>query len=459
MDAVTTLTEALTRWQTFASALLVLIVFKLLTEIFRPIGKRVYNGDKVAEFTTDSAQDSSVKPFTNNKVVKCIYATQTDDSKKRALLLAKELEGHGLKVSVQRITDYDTEDFFTESCPVVLLLSTYTGGSSTDDADWLGQWLDDAMNDFRVGKLGLSQLRFAVLSLGDRAYGEVQFCSFGKKVDAGFASLGASRVSQLFCIDKQSDCTDSLRLWVDSLAQNIKSNTVYPSPPASPSASKQSLLDVEDMGSLLSKVTHHSGKDASKEKKEMITPTLAQSLTKQGYKLVGSHSGVKICRWTKSMLRGRGGCYKHTFYGIESHRCMETTPSLACANKCVFCWRHHTNPVGTEWRWKMDEPEVVLKGALEGHRSMINVLKGVPGLVKDRFDEAMEPKHCALSLVGKSAALFIAFANRLIWALQNVNDEDYFPFSPSLQQDITLVCSWGSYELLEWRAESLSLSF
>ena len=28
------------------------------------------------------------------------------------------------------------------------------------------------------------------------------------------------------------------------------------------------------------------------------------------------------------MLRGRGGCYKHTFYGIESHRCMETTPSL-----------------------------------------------------------------------------------------------------------------------------------
>ena len=40
------------------------------------------------------------------------------------------------------------------------------------------------------------------------------------------------------------------------------------------------------------------------------------------------------------MLRGRGGCYKHTFYGIESHRCMETTPSLACANKCVFCWRY-----------------------------------------------------------------------------------------------------------------------
>ena len=36
---------------------------------------------------------------------------------------------------------------------------------------------------------------------------------------------------------------------------------------------------------------------------------------------------------------------------IISYQCMEATPSLACANKCVFCWRHHKNPVGTEWRY------------------------------------------------------------------------------------------------------------
>jgi hypothetical protein len=34
-------------------------------------------------------------------------------------------------------------------------------------------------------------------------------------------------------------------------------------------------------------------------------------------------AGVKLCRWTKAMLRGRGGCYKHTFYGIASYQCME----------------------------------------------------------------------------------------------------------------------------------------
>ena len=112
-------------------------------------------------------------------------------------------------------------------------------------------------------------------------------------------------------------------------------------------------MDVEDVGNVVSKVDK-SRDEPSNSEREMVTPTIRQSLTKQGrsqrsrivilslragYRIVGSHSGVKLCRWTKSMLRGRGGCYKHTFYGIESHRCMEATPSLACANKCVFCWR------------------------------------------------------------------------------------------------------------------------
>jgi tRNA wybutosine-synthesizing protein 1 len=153
------------------------------------------------------------------------------------------------------------------------------------------------------------------------------------------------------------------------------------------------MVDIEDMGVQM--------KPASKEIKEMVTPKLRQSLEKQRYKIVGSHSGVKVCRWTKSMLRGRGGCYKHTFYGIESHRCMETTPSLACANRCVFCWRSHTNPVGTEWKWKMDDAQTVVDGAMAGHYNMIKQLKNIPGIRLDRYEEAMNIRHCALSLVGK----------------------------------------------------------
>nr|XP_010342923.2 S-adenosyl-L-methionine-dependent tRNA 4-demethylwyosine synthase TYW1 isoform X2 [Saimiri boliviensis boliviensis] len=181
--------------------------------------------------------------------------------------------------------------------------------------------------------------------------------------------------------------------------------------------SVNSIVDVEDLGKIMDHLKKEKrekeeqeektslfgnmGRNEDGERRAMITPALREALTKQGYQLIGSHSGVKLCRWTKSMLRGRGGCYKHTFYGIESHRCMEATPSLACANKCVFCWRHHTNPVGTEWRWKMDQPEMILKEAIENHQNMIKQFKGVPGVKAERFEEGMTVKHCALSLVGE----------------------------------------------------------
>ncbi|KAM9318067.1 S-adenosyl-L-methionine-dependent tRNA 4-demethylwyosine synthase TYW1 isoform 2-T2 [Pholidichthys leucotaenia] len=181
------------------------------------------------------------------------------------------------------------------------------------------------------------------------------------------------------------------------------------------------VLDVEDLGNIMNGAKKAKSKEKGQasqmvklsklngvktvedegERREMITPALREALTKQGYKLIGSHSGVKLCRWTKSMLRGRGGCYKHTFYGIESHRCMETTPSLACANKCVFCWRHHTNPVGTEWRWKMDPAEKILQDAVEKHQNMIRQFRGVPGVKSERYEEGLIVKHCALSLVGE----------------------------------------------------------
>lgn len=161
------------------------------------------------------------------------------------------------------------------------------------------------------------------------------------------------------------------------------------------------VVDVEDLGYGL--VKRETSADVSPaERKPMVTPSLKASLQKQGYKIVGSHSGVKLCRWTKAMLRGRGGCYKHTFYGIVSYQCMEATPSLACANKCVFCWRHHDNPVGTSFRWQVDSPEELIKGFEQNHLQMMKQLKGVPGVKPERYAEATKRiRHCALSLVGE----------------------------------------------------------
>lgn len=157
-----------------------------------------------------------------------------------------------------------------------------------------------------------------------------------------------------------------------------------------------------------------AGEGQSPARKDMVPKNgvTYNALTKQGYTIVGSHSGVKICRWTKSALRGRGSCYKYSFYGIKSHLCMETTPSLSCSNKCVFCWRHGTNPVGTTWRWKVDPPEEIFRGVVEGHYRKIKMLKGVPGVRADRFSEAFKIRHCALSLVGEP--IFYPYINEFL---------------------------------------------
>ncbi|KAM6988520.1 S-adenosyl-L-methionine-dependent tRNA 4-demethylwyosine synthase TYW1 [Tautogolabrus adspersus] len=220
-----------------------------------------------------------------------------------------------------------------------------------------------------------------------------------------------------------------------------------------------SVVDMEDLGNILSSAKKAKSKaegqgdgpmvklsklngvkkvEDEEERREMITPALRDALTKQGYKLIGSHSGVKLCRWTKSMLRGRGGCYKHTFYGIESHRCMETTPSLACANKCVFCWRHHTNPVGTEWRWKMDPAETILQDAVDKHQSMIRQFRGVPGVKPERYEEGLKVKHCALSLVGEP--IMYPEINTFIRLLHSHNISSFLVTNAQFPQEIrTLV--------------------
>lgn len=127
-------------------------------------------------------------------------------------------------------------------------------------------------------------------------------------------------------------------------------------------------------------------------------------MEKQNWQVVGSHSATKLCRWTKSMLQGKGGCYKHTFYGIASHQCMEHTPNVSCANKCIFCWRNHINPVALDWKFDTDDPEEILEESLRKHYATIEKQCLSPNALEHRKAEARQVRHCALSLVGEPVA-------------------------------------------------------
>lgn len=136
------------------------------------------------------------------------------------------------------------------------------------------------------------------------------------------------------------------------------------------------------------------------QKSPMLTEKRREALSSM-YSLVGTHSAVKLCRWQKSMLRCRGGCYKWTMYGVASHRCMEATPNLSCANKCVFCWRLNSNPSAKSFRWSVDPPEEIVEKMIQSHCDLVKNVSGMPGVHPERLEEAMQPRHCALSLVGE----------------------------------------------------------
>lgn len=46
-----------------------------------------------------------------------------------------------------------------------------------------------------------------------------------------------------------------------------------------------------------------------------------------------------------------------------------------------FFFRHHTNPVGTEWKWQMNEPSLIVDGAMKNHFNMIKQFKGTLHLI------------------------------------------------------------------------------
>ena len=123
---------------------------------------------------------------------------------------------------------------------------------------------------------------------------------------------------------------------------------------------------------------------------------------KAGYRIVGKnlHSGVEICRWTKSALRGGRHCYKR-WYGIKSHRCVQMTPTLDFCNfSCSFCWRTFSKD-RFKHNGNWDDPKTIIEEAIKAQRELISGFGGNSKTDKRTFDEANNPVHFAISLDGE----------------------------------------------------------
>ncbi|MFT4313210.1 MAG: 4-demethylwyosine synthase TYW1 [Candidatus Woesearchaeota archaeon] len=133
----------------------------------------------------------------------------------------------------------------------------------------------------------------------------------------------------------------------------------------------------------------------------MLSESAKKSLEKQHYSLVGQHSAVKVCGWTKNMINGLGGCYKLTFYGIMSNQCMQMTTSISCANRCTFCWRGYKAPVSKEWKWGVDNPVMILEDALKAHHKRLCGFKDSKKANQALYEKSLTVRHVALSLTGE----------------------------------------------------------
>ena len=133
-----------------------------------------------------------------------------------------------------------------------------------------------------------------------------------------------------------------------------------------------------------------------------IKPMILNQLKKAKYG-VSDHGTVELCHWTKKSFKDNGDCYKHKFYGISTHRCMEFSPAgMFCENRCVYCWR----PMEFYSAMKMPAenvapPEIIISNLMEERSKLIMGHYGDPKSNKKRLDESLLPSHYAISLSGE----------------------------------------------------------
>ena len=133
-----------------------------------------------------------------------------------------------------------------------------------------------------------------------------------------------------------------------------------------------------------------------------ITPQIKARLQKAKYG-VYNHSAVELCHWTKKSFANEGTCYKHKFYGISTHQCMEMTPTaMNCENRCIYCWRPTEFYDTLEMPEQLvDEPDVIIEQLMAERKKLINGYYGHAKNDKKKLDESLLPSHYAISLSGE----------------------------------------------------------
>jgi tRNA wybutosine-synthesizing protein 1 len=134
-----------------------------------------------------------------------------------------------------------------------------------------------------------------------------------------------------------------------------------------------------------------------------LTEKEQEKLEYSGYRFAGKyrHAGAKICHWTKKSLLNEGECYKQKFYGIDSHRCLQMSPSIPfCYQKCSFCWRD-LSITKIQWEGDYDEPKIIIDDLIEAQKKLLCGFFGNDKADRKKLEESTNPNNAAISLAGE----------------------------------------------------------
>lgn len=190
-----------------------------------------------------------------------------------------------------------------------------------------------------------------------------------------------------------------------------------------------------------------SGEFVEQDDLIQIKPSILKQLKKAKYG-VSDHSTVELCHWTKKSFKGEESCYKHKFYGISTHQCMEFSPAgMHCENRCIYCWR----PMEFYDSLQMDsnkvaEPEEIVTKLMQERRGLIMGYYGDKKAITKKLDESLLPAHYAISLSGEptmypklpdlikylkslkaTKSIFLVTNGQEPQMLQRLQDEDALP--------------------------------
>ena len=277
--------------------------------------------------TAVSSSSSPDRPgLATGSQVTVFFATQKGRSRRFAERLASALRSAGHSASVVDVAGYDVDQLNTLTT-AVFILATYEGGTPPPGTEDFFVQLFDAVEDFRVSKASLQQLRYSVFGCGNSEYPEKNFNAAARRTDRALRTLGAVRVARRSDGDEFDNRLDEqFEHWMvkvlPALLAPPKVSTIPPAASVAQTAvgraaetpadeweseeegggggghGMEGLVDLEDLGTRLvgSKGGSKGGTGLldTSEPKKMVSNSLRKALTKQGYRVVGSHSGESL---------------------------------------------------------------------------------------------------------------------------------------------------------------------